>query len=58
MRKGFKKFTSIMPCSRKANGKKGCDYELMAFRSNLENGTIHVYAHSQHNHILISEGNN
>jgi hypothetical protein len=51
MNKRKKTFKSqIMPCSRKS---KGCDFELKAVRSDLENGTIHVYTHSQHNHSLM-----
>jgi hypothetical protein len=35
---------------------EGCDFQMMAFRPDLAIGDIHVYAFSQHNHPLISEG--
>jgi hypothetical protein len=46
-----------MPCSRsrKKVGER-CDFQLRAERPDLNCGIIHVYAHSQHNHPLESEG--
>jgi hypothetical protein len=44
-----------MVCTRKRT-KKGCDFELMAVRPELKSSTIHVYAHSKHNHPILSEG--
>jgi hypothetical protein len=35
---------------------KLCDFELMVPSADLESGKIHVYARSQHNHPLESEG--
>jgi hypothetical protein len=44
-----------MRCSRKRTYKPGkqCDFELMAQRQ--KNGTINVYAHSEHNHPFMPE---
>jgi hypothetical protein len=45
-----------MPCTRKYCYKPGkqCDFELLAVRQ--ESDTIHVYAHSEHNHPFMPEG--
>jgi hypothetical protein len=60
-RKSLPTFKSlILPCTRKRRHISGkqCDFELMALRQNKEEktSTIHVYAHSEHNHPLMSEG--
>jgi hypothetical protein len=47
--------TKTIRCSRKNKG-KGCNFELRAWRPSLESDTIHVYAHSRHNHPIQSEG--
>jgi hypothetical protein len=44
-----------MPCGKKARGKT-CDFELKAVRPDLKSGKIHIYAHSEHNHPVESEG--
>jgi hypothetical protein len=44
-----------MPCSTSKFG-KGCDFQLRAERPDLKYGTIHVFAHSQHNHPIEPEG--
>jgi hypothetical protein len=43
-----------MRCS--AGKSNGCNFELRAERPNLGIGHIRVYAHSKHNHPLMSEG--
>jgi hypothetical protein len=45
----------LLPCPRKRAG-KGCPFGLLAVRPDLESGKIHVYAHSKHNHPIMSEG--
>jgi hypothetical protein len=45
----------IIACTMKRNG-KGCAFELLALAPDFETGIIYVYAHSQHNHPLMSEG--
>jgi hypothetical protein len=45
----------VMPCVKKKEGKT-CDFELRAVRPDLESGSIHIYAHSEHTHHVKPMG--